>query len=180
MSMHASNLDPVSVRPAISADLPDLGRLGALLVAVHHRLDPARFLEPTHNTERAYGDFLVGQLERPDVIVLVAWGASGVVGYAYAGVEGNDWMALRGPAGVLYDLIVDPARRREGIGRMLLEAALAELAARGAPRFVLSTADRNETAQRLFASAGFRRTMIEMTREATSEPSAIKPPGTPG
>ena len=30
---------------------------------------------------------------------------------------------------------------------------------------VLSTAERNETAQRLFASAGFRRTMIEMTRE---------------
>jgi RimJ/RimL family protein N-acetyltransferase len=30
---------------------------------------------------------------------------------------------------------------------------------------VLSTAERNEGAQRLFASAGFRRTMIEMTRD---------------
>jgi len=30
---------------------------------------------------------------------------------------------------------------------------------------VLSTAERNEAAQRLFASAGFRRTMVEMTRE---------------
>jgi len=30
---------------------------------------------------------------------------------------------------------------------------------------VLSTAERNAPAQRLFASAGFRRTMIEMTRE---------------
>jgi hypothetical protein len=30
---------------------------------------------------------------------------------------------------------------------------------------VLCTADRNEGAQRLFASLGFRRTMIEMTRE---------------
>jgi RimJ/RimL family protein N-acetyltransferase len=30
---------------------------------------------------------------------------------------------------------------------------------------VLSTAERNEAAQRLFASMGFRRTMIEMTRE---------------
>jgi RimJ/RimL family protein N-acetyltransferase len=30
---------------------------------------------------------------------------------------------------------------------------------------VLSTADRNEAAQRLFERAGFRRTMIEMTRE---------------
>jgi len=30
---------------------------------------------------------------------------------------------------------------------------------------VLSTAEQNEPAQRLFARAGFRRTMIEMTRE---------------
>ena len=33
------------------------------------------------------------------------------------------------------------------------------------PRVVLLTAERNEAAQRLFARAGFRRTMIEMTRE---------------
>jgi ribosomal protein S18 acetylase RimI-like enzyme len=48
---------------------------------------------------------------------------------------------------------------------MLLDATLAALEARGAPRVVLSTAERNATAQRLFARAGFRRTMIEMTRE---------------
>jgi ribosomal protein S18 acetylase RimI-like enzyme len=66
---------------------------------------------------------------------------------------------------VLYDLVVDPVRRREGIGRMLLDATLAELVTRNAPRLVLSTAEQNDAAQRLFASAGFRRTMIEMTRE---------------
>jgi ribosomal protein S18 acetylase RimI-like enzyme len=88
-----------------------------------------------------------------------------VLGYTYAGVEGYDYMALRGPAGALYDIVVDPAHRGHGIGRMLLDATLAALAARGAPRAVLSTAERNEAAQRLFARAGFRRTMIEMTRE---------------
>jgi len=88
-----------------------------------------------------------------------------VLGYSYAGVEGPDYMALRGPAGVLYDIIVDPTHRGRGVGRMLLGATIAELEQRGAPRVVLSTAERNEAAQRLFASAGFRRTMIEMTRE---------------
>jgi ribosomal protein S18 acetylase RimI-like enzyme len=48
---------------------------------------------------------------------------------------------------------------------MLLSATVAALRVRGAPRVVLSTAERNESAQRLFARAGFRRTMIEMTRE---------------
>jgi len=88
-----------------------------------------------------------------------------VIGYTFAGVEGADYMALRGPAGVLYDILVDPARRGQGVGRTLLEATLAALKARGAPRVVLYTAERNDAAQRLFARAGFRRTMIEMTRE---------------
>ena len=52
-----------------------------------------------------------------------------------------------------------------GIGRLLLDAALAFLTTRGAPRVVLTTAEGNDAARRLFAHAGFRRTMIEMTRE---------------
>ena len=88
-----------------------------------------------------------------------------MIGYAYAAVESYDYMALRGPAGVLHDLIVDPEHRGRGVGRRLLEAALAYLQSRGLSQVVLSTAERNEAAQRLFASMGFRRTMIEMTRE---------------
>jgi ribosomal protein S18 acetylase RimI-like enzyme len=48
---------------------------------------------------------------------------------------------------------------------MLLDATLEALKARGAPRVVLSTAERHEAAQRLFDRAGFRRTMIEMPLE---------------
>ena len=156
---------PVTIRPATSADVPALGRLGALLVAVHHGLDPARFMAATPQTERAYGSFLGGELTRAGVVVLVAEEGGTVLGYTYAGLEGTDYMALRGPAGVVYDLVVDSARRREGIGARLLEATLAALLERGAPLVVLSTAERNASAQRLFAGAGFRRTMIEMTWE---------------
>ena len=88
-----------------------------------------------------------------------------MIGYTYSGVEGNDYMALRGPAGVVYDIIVDPAYRKQGVGRMLLDATLEALKALGAPRVVLSTAEQNTPAQHLFDRAGFRRTMIEMTRE---------------
>jgi len=70
---------------------------------------------------------------------------------------------------VLYDVVVDPAHRGVGIGRQLLDATLAELKTGGASRVVLSTAKRNEVAQRLFARAGFRRTMIEMTRELSDD-----------
>ena len=153
------------VRPAVPADLPAIGRLGALLVRLHHEFDPERFIAATPRIEEGYASFLGRQLAEPNVVVLVAEREGAVLGYTYAGVEGIDYMSLRGPAGVLYDIVVDPAHRRYGVGRMLLDAALSALQARGAPRVVLSTAERNEPAQRLFARAGFRRTMVEMTRE---------------
>lgn len=155
----------ILIRPATRSDAPALGRLGALMVRTHHDFDPQRFVAAGPGTERGYGSWLASQTKEPDVIVLVAERDGEVVGYAYAGLEGHDYMALRGPAGALYDIIVDPAHRAHGIGRRLLDAAIAELKAKGAPRVVLSTAQRNEPAQRLFEKAGFRRTMIEMTRE---------------
>ena len=155
----------MQIRPAKAADVPALGRLGALLVKEHYDFDPERFIAPTAETAQRYGGFLGSQLGKRDIVVLVAAEGDEVVGYTYAGVEGFDYMALRGPAGAFYDIVVDPVRRRQGIGRMLLDATLDALAAMGAPRVVLSTAQQNEAAQRLFASAGFRRTMIEMTRE---------------
>ncbi|MFL6289809.1 MAG: GNAT family N-acetyltransferase [Thermoanaerobaculia bacterium] len=156
----------VLIRPAAPADLEAIGRLGALLVRTHHDFDPDRFIAATPQTEHAYGSFLGSQLDGPSIIILVAERDGEVVGYAYAGVEGNDYMSLRGPAGVLYDIVVDSAHRGQGVGRALLDATLEALEEKGAPRVVLSTAERNESAQRLFARAGFRRTMIEMTRES--------------
>src|SRR5262249_27673446 len=153
------------IRRATQADLPTLGRLGALLVRAHHEFDPKRFIAASSRTETGYAGFLGTQLTSPDVAVFVADQDGDVIGYTYAGVEGHDWMSLRGPAGVLHDLVVDPLHRRNGVGRALLIETLAFLKSQGAPRVVLSTAAPNEGAQRLFASVGFRRTMLEMTAE---------------
>src|SRR3954470_197725 len=165
MTHHSKSIVRIVIRPATAEDVDVIGRLGALLVREHHQFDSKRFIAATSRTRDAYGSFLVSQLEEPNIVVLVATQDGIVTGYTYAGVEGYDYMSLRGPAGVLYDIVVDPAHRGRGVGRMLLEATIDALDARGAPRVVLSTADKNAIAQRLFEHAGFRRTMIEMTRE---------------
>ncbi|HZI40074.1 MAG TPA: GNAT family N-acetyltransferase [Gemmatimonadaceae bacterium] len=145
--------------------MPAVGRLGELLVRTHWEFDKKRFMRATPHMDEGYGHFLGTQLDDADVCVLVAERDGEVVGYTYAAVEGRDWMSLRDRAGVLHDIIVDPAAREHGVGRLLLDATLAFLKERGVPRVVLSTAEQNSAAQRLFEKAGFRPTMIEMTRE---------------
>jgi ribosomal protein S18 acetylase RimI-like enzyme len=155
----------VTVRPATPADVPAIGRMGALLVRGHHDFDPKRFIPAPPETERGYGSFLASQLEKSDALVLVAEEDEEVVGYTFSALEGKDYLSLRGPAGVLHDIVVDPRAQGRGVGRALLEGTLDALAARGATQVVLFTAHGNATAQRLFGRRGFRPTMIEMTLE---------------
>ncbi|MGH7618050.1 MAG: GNAT family N-acetyltransferase, partial [Gemmatimonadaceae bacterium] len=155
----------ITIRRGVPGDIPALGRLGALMVRTHHEFDAKRFVAPTPQTEAGYGSFLGTQLETPSVAVIVAERDGSVIGYAFASVEGRDYMSLRGPAGVLQDIVVDPAHRRQGAGERLLAAAADFWKSHRMTQAVLSTAVRNEAAQRLFERAGFRRTMIEMTTE---------------
>ena len=155
----------MKIRRATEADVSALGRLGKLLVQTHYDFDDKRFIPPTSRTEQGYGSFLRTQIDDKDAVVIVAEENGEVIGYSYGTNAGHDWMSLRGPAGELHDIVVDPAHRGKGVGEQLLSAMVKALEEKGAPRVVLSTAFRNETAQRLFERAGFRRTMVEMTRE---------------
>jgi ribosomal protein S18 acetylase RimI-like enzyme len=61
------------------------------------------------------------------------------------------------------DVYVDEAARRLGAGRQLMSAAIAWIRSKGRTQVVLLTKSKNEHAQRLFTTLGFRPTMIEMT-----------------
>jgi len=156
-----------AIRSATREDLPQIGPLAALLVKTHHEFDPLRFFPATGSTPHHYARFLGSQLDDANAVFLVADSGGRIAGYAYAALEGDDYMALRGPAGVLHDIVVAPPYRGHGVGRLLLNATLDQLTSRGAPRVVLFTAEKNHAAQRLFAQSGFRPTMIEMTRESS-------------
>ena len=155
----------IKIRKAANTDLPHLGRLGALLVQEHHDFDRRRFLAAKNRTPQDYAWFLGTRLDDRNAVILVAETKGETIGYVYGEIEGYDYMSLRGPAGVVNDLIVDPAYRSQGVGRLLLETIISCLKSRGVPRVVLSTATKNESAQRLFERSGFRPTMIEMTRD---------------
>jgi len=158
----------IVVRAAERRDLPALGRLGALLVRAHSGFDRERFMVPPGSLEEGYAWFLGTQLDEEDVVVYVAERSGGggeILGYVYAGLEPLSWKELREAAGFIHDVVVDEGARGQGIGARLVDEAAVWLEARGFFRVIPWTAEKNAAAQRLFARLGFRRTMIEMTRE---------------
>jgi GNAT superfamily N-acetyltransferase len=154
-----------NIRLATPADLPALGRLGALLMRTHYAFDPQRFMDPGTDPSDGYAWFLGKQLKDDDVVVFVAEQDGDVIGYVYAGLEPISWRELRDACGFVHDVVVDERGRRSGVATALIEKAVEWVRQRGAPRVMLWTAEQNDGAQRLFAKLGFRRTMIEMTRE---------------
>ena len=121
--------DAIAIRRATKADLPALGRLGALLLRTHYQFDPHRFMAPGSHPEEGYAWFLGTQLREEDVVVLVAERESSIVGYVYAGLEPQSWKELREACGFIHDVVVDESGRRSGVATALMEAAI-DVAAR--------------------------------------------------
>lgn len=153
-----------AVRHADRDDLPEVAKLAAKLVRLHHAFDPKRFFleEPV---ERGYEWWLGRELENTDAVVIVATIERAIVGYVYATIEKRDWNLLLDRYAGLHDIYVDESARGHGVGEKLLLALIDEVRRRGAPRVVLMSAVQNQGAQRLFAKVGFRPTMVEMTCE---------------
>lgn len=165
---------PATIRKAERRDLPSLGRLGTMLMRTHYALDPQRFLAAAPGTERGYASFLGSMLDSEEEVVFVAEEDGVVTGYVFAALEPLSWKELRGPAGFIHDLLVTEEARRAGTATRLMDAAIAWLRERGAPRVILWTAAPNAPAQALFRGLGFRETMVEMTMEL-SEPREESP-----
>lgn len=157
-------MDTLTIRAAQETDLDAMAALAAELVRMHHALDPARFMLAS-GVEAGYRRWFSRELRNEDAVLLVADDGGAVAGYLYGRAEERDWNALLDRHAALEDILVREDHRGAGIAEKLIERFVAWAKERGRPRVVLHTAYGNERAQRLFARAGFRPTMLEMTRE---------------
>jgi ribosomal protein S18 acetylase RimI-like enzyme len=154
----------VTVRAAEARDLPAIADLAGKLVRQHFAFDAQRFML-IPNVEAGYARFFKTQLASPETLILAAELDGTVIGYAYARLEPKDWNNLLEAHGALHDIFVAESARRQGVARRLVEAVREQLKAKGAPRVVLHTASKNQSARAFFAALGFRETMIELTSE---------------
>jgi ribosomal-protein-alanine N-acetyltransferase len=87
-------------------------------------------------------------LESPGVFGFVAVAAAGACGFILARVAADE--------GEVLTLAVVEASRRGGLGRALLQAAMAEASRRGARQMFLEVAEDNAAAFALYANQGYR------------------------
>lgn len=140
--------------------------LAERLVRLHNEFDATRFAILADDIAGGYERWFRRCIADAQSVVIVAVdSADRVLGYSYGSLEDRNWNDLLDACGMIHDVYVDESSRRGGVGRALTREMVSRLTKLGAPRVLLKTAARNEPAQRMFASLGFRATMIEMTIE---------------
>ena len=146
-------MTPNPVRPAQRSDLPALASHWAALLESHAALDPVFALRAgapaalEAELRRAFGD--------ADTALFVADADGRVAGFCAARVERSPALARESCRAEITELVVEPAARRRGIGRALVDAALAWSRSRGVVRVEVRVAARNEAGQAFWRRLGF-------------------------
>ncbi|AXI44950.1 GNAT family N-acetyltransferase [Sulfitobacter sp. SK012] len=132
----------VITRRSVAEDLPDVLKLVQALAA-HHGDTPMATLESLRRD-------CLGPA--PWVTVIVAE-ADGIVGYAALCRLAQVQFGVRGMD--IHHLFVARAQRAKGIGRLLIEASIAEAAAQQCRYLTVGTHPENDVAPRVYLNAGF-------------------------
>jgi len=136
----------LSIREALSADLPELSKL----------FDEYRQFYNLPTDVRRATEYMEARVAAQDSVLLVADdGQRQLLGFTQLYPT---WCSLlAGPVYVLYDLYVPQHLRRRGVGRALLRAAANRAERDGKLRMTLSTARTNVQAQTLYESLSWER-----------------------
>lgn len=143
------------IEPATPDDIPRLCELLTLLFTQEAEFSP-------DTSKQAAG--LRQIIESPSVgAILAARDGSSIVGMVNVLFTVSTALGTR--AALLEDVIVDPARRGQGLGGQLIEAAIAFARDAGCRRITLTTDADNVDAHRFYRRHGFEAsTMLTMRR----------------
>lgn len=143
------------MRRATPGEYAEAGRVTALAYR--------EFVQPEDQDWHEYLDRIAdvaGRAERTMILVAVEDGR--ILGSVTLELEGRteegDDHPLQPDEAHIRMLGVDPAARRRGVARMLMDACFAEARAAGKRRFSLNTTQRMRAAQAMYEAMGFRRT----------------------
>ncbi len=182
-----------TLRDATEADVP--GIVGVFLRA---------YAQPPWNEQNDAAktdEYVRWLLAQPDTGCVVApaetdqaggaTGATGgVAGFIVAGLRGyadflqdweraaeppaGGWPAVPGQLGYVWELAVDPAAQRQGIGAALMGEAIGRVRAAGADTLLLRSSERAAAAMALYRRFGFERLPVRERRDPLAGPWALR------
>lgn len=148
----AAPAPPEGVEPFREEDLPSL----RAIARVSHR-DSRFYFDanfPRDRCDALYEAWIENSCAGDAEAVLVARQGAGAAGYVTCELAGEGW-------GAIGLFAVAPESRRSGVGRRLLEGALAWFAARGCRRVRVVSQARNVASSRIYEELGFRTSSVE-------------------
>jgi ribosomal protein S18 acetylase RimI-like enzyme len=136
----------LAIRAATSADLP-----AVLALYAQPEIDDGAVL-PLADAEAILARFAT----YPDYRLFVAEDGGSVVG-SFALLILDNLGHLGAKSGLVEDVVVDPARHGDGIGKAMMRHAAAECAAKGCYKLALSSNLKRDAAHAFYDSLGFER-----------------------
>jgi GNAT superfamily N-acetyltransferase len=142
----------LTVRPARRPDVPAVAALWRALLEAHAVLEPA--LQAAPGVDRELPAAAERLLADPDGALWVVEDTSAVRGFCAARIASSPAAAERRRAEIT-ELFVEPAARRRGAGRALVDAACAWAHGRGVRRAEVRVAARNPEGGAFWRALGF-------------------------
>jgi len=149
------------IRPATSADVPDVFPMVANICALHESWDAAKYgFLP--QPEKRYERWLTRLADQERSVFLVAENQGQLVAFVAATVEQEIPIYRTKEFGFIHDIWVEPEYRQQGIARQLVEITIERCRQMGVAQIRLDTAAINKAARKFFKSCGFRLSTMEM------------------
>jgi len=155
-------MSDVQIRAATARDIQRIVPLWQALAALHGEFDPALALQ--RGAPAAYGAFLRETVGHPDSCVMLAVDGDRAVAFGVGRVYVLPLPFREARRGWIQDVFTVPERRREGIGRRVVEALLAWFDERRVALVELTVSVRNPEAVRFWERLGFGTYMYRMKR----------------
>lgn len=159
----------MTIRPATPADAPHVVPMVERLASFLAERDRAKYA-PLSNIGEMYRSWLCSRATDPRAVFLVAERQpEQLVGFLIGTIEREIPIYRLREYGFIHDVWVEPDYRNEGLARQMVTLAAERFADMGVAQVRLDVLVSNDPARKLFASCGFRESIIEMLLELKSE-----------
>lgn len=155
--------DECTIRSATTRDLDAIVARWHDLMDAHRALDEALYATAPH-APGTYRAFVRRHLSKRSSIVLVAERGASVLGYLLGGKGQRSPIYAVGQVGMIFDLVVQPQLRRAGLGRALVDAAIAWFDQRGLEYVQVNFSTLNPSAAEFWPAMGFAPFLCEAYR----------------